>query len=112
MRVTKTWTISLPPEMSRLAQQIAREEHRTKSELVREVLRRYVVQRGQSLESDAGERLARVGELAEFYRQRRPAPQPSEAELKRAFRGVRRLHDRLSQPSPTARRRSSKPEIA
>ncbi len=41
MRVTRTWTISLPPEMSRLAQAVAAEEHRTKSELVREALRRY-----------------------------------------------------------------------
>lgn len=95
MRVTRTWTISLPPKMSRLAQQIAREEHRTKSELVREALRRYVAQRGQSLASGPSERLARVGELAEFYRQRHPASQPSEAELKRTFRGVRQLHDRL-----------------
>lgn len=95
MRVTRTWTISLPPEMSELAHAIARAEHRTKSELVREALRRYVGQRGQAPGSEAGERLARVGELAEFYRKRHPARQPSEAELKKAFRGIRRLHDRL-----------------
>jgi hypothetical protein len=37
-----------------------------------------------------------VGELAELYRQRHPAHRPSDAELKRMFRGVRRLHDRLT----------------
>ena len=41
MRSTRTWTISLPPEMSQLAQAIAKREQRTKSELVREALRLY-----------------------------------------------------------------------
>ena len=95
MRVTKTWTISLPPGMSELAQEFAKREHRTKSELVREALRLYVVQRHHPLALGASERLARVGELAELYRQRVSAHQPSEAQLRQAFRGVRRLHERL-----------------
>lgn len=45
MRQTKTWTISLPPQMGREAEQLARKEHRTKSELVREALRMYVISR-------------------------------------------------------------------
>jgi len=45
MRYTKTWTISLPPEMETEAERIAHDEHRTKSELVREALRSYIVQR-------------------------------------------------------------------
>jgi len=60
-----------------------------------EALRRYVAQRGQPLTAGPGERLARVGELTEFYRERHPLPRPSDTELKRAFRGVRRLHERL-----------------
>ena len=45
MRQTKTWTISLPPQMGREAEQLARKEHRTKSELIREALRMYVISR-------------------------------------------------------------------
>jgi metal-responsive CopG/Arc/MetJ family transcriptional regulator len=95
MRVTRTWTISLPPAMSELAQEFAKREHRTKSELVREALRRYLAQRSRPVDLGAGERLARVGELAELYRQRHAARRPSETELRQAFRGVRALHDRL-----------------
>ena len=43
MRHTKTWTISLPPEMEREAMKLAKEERRTKSELVREALRHYLM---------------------------------------------------------------------
>ncbi len=42
MRTTKTWTISLPPNLVREAERTAREENRTKSELVREALRLYL----------------------------------------------------------------------
>jgi predicted DNA-binding protein len=95
MRVTRTWTISMPPEMSLLVQRLAKQEHRTKSELVREALRLYVAQRAQPLAFGASERLRRVGELAKMYRQRVSTRQPSEAQLRKQFRGVRRLHERL-----------------
>lgn len=95
MRVTRTWTVSLPPEMSELAANIARQEHRTKSELVREALRLYVAQRGYPLAYGAGERLARVGELADIYRRHAAPREPTEAELRKSFRGVKRLHERL-----------------
>lgn len=42
MRTTKTWTVSLPPKLVREAERVAREEDRTKSELVREALRLYL----------------------------------------------------------------------
>lgn len=45
MRHTKTWTISLPPAMEREAERLADSEQRTKSELVREALRLYMVSR-------------------------------------------------------------------
>ncbi len=45
MRTTKTWTISLPPKLGREAERTAREENRTKSELVREALRMYLEER-------------------------------------------------------------------
>lgn len=95
MRVTRTWTISLPPQMSAHAQHLAKQEHRTKSELVREALRFYFSAREKPPALSAGERLSRVGELADVYRQRYPARRPSETELRRSFRGIRRLHDRL-----------------
>lgn len=41
-RTTKTITISLPPEMMGLVDYLAKKEGRTKSELLREALRRYV----------------------------------------------------------------------
>ena len=95
MRRTRTWTISLPPEMSQLALVIAKQEQRTKSELIREALRRYLAQQGYPVAAGTTERLTRVGELAEVYRQRYGARQPSEAQLRGSFRGVRRMHERL-----------------
>ena len=45
MRRTRTWTISLPPGIVREAERTAKEENRTKSELVREALRMYLEER-------------------------------------------------------------------
>ena len=44
MRSTKTVSITVPPILLRQAEQVARREGRTKSELFREALRRYVAQ--------------------------------------------------------------------
>lgn len=41
MRTTRTLSVTLPPEMLAWAEAVAREEHRTMSELVREALRHY-----------------------------------------------------------------------
>ena len=41
MRTSKTLSITLPPEMLAAAVEMARREHRTMSELVREALREY-----------------------------------------------------------------------
>ena len=62
MRISKTWTVSLPPPMEREATQVARREHRTKSELVREALRVYLAQREwQALQQRAAQRAAARG---------------------------------------------------
>jgi CopG family transcriptional regulator/antitoxin EndoAI len=45
MRTTQTWTISLPPRLLKEAERTAKEEDRTKSELVREALRMYIEER-------------------------------------------------------------------
>ena len=41
MRTTKTLTISLPPAMVRQMESLRKQEHRTRSELMREALRHY-----------------------------------------------------------------------
>ena len=41
MRTSKVLSVSLPPEMHSRAEEVARSEHRTMSELVREALRAY-----------------------------------------------------------------------
>lgn len=42
MRTRKTMTISLPPKMIEEVEKVRRQEHRTRSELVREALRVYL----------------------------------------------------------------------
>jgi CopG family transcriptional regulator / antitoxin EndoAI len=42
MRITKVTSLSLPPTLLREAERLARREGRTRSELLREALRRYV----------------------------------------------------------------------
>ena len=42
MRTTKIMTLSLPPEMVKEVENISKEENRTKSELFREALRKYI----------------------------------------------------------------------
>lgn len=41
-RSTATFSISLPPEMAAQLERVRQGEHRTRSELVREALRRYI----------------------------------------------------------------------
>ena len=41
-RITKTVTLSLPPEMAEKIEELMKEEGRTRSELLREALRRYI----------------------------------------------------------------------
>ena len=45
MRTTKILSVTLPPAMLKQAERLAKEENRTKSELVREALRRYMQDR-------------------------------------------------------------------
>jgi Arc/MetJ-type ribon-helix-helix transcriptional regulator len=41
MRTTRVYSFTLPPEMAVQVERLAKKEHRTMSELVREALRRY-----------------------------------------------------------------------
>ena len=57
-RTTQILTVSLPPEMYTQIEQMATEEHRTKSELVREALRHYAFTRRWRVIRDWGEATA------------------------------------------------------
>jgi predicted transcriptional regulator len=48
MRVAKTISITLPPELLQKAQEAAQREHRTMSELMREALRQYMTNENKS----------------------------------------------------------------
>jgi Arc/MetJ-type ribon-helix-helix transcriptional regulator len=61
MRNTKVYSITMPPEMAKQVELLARKENRTMSELVREALRRY-------------ERPAVTLDLREYIRQIAPTP--------------------------------------
>ena len=61
-RSTAQWTISLPPALSKEAQRVAEAESRTKSELVREALRRYLEQRSfERAQAKITQRFQRLG---------------------------------------------------
>jgi len=62
MRTTKILSLSLPPELLREAETLAKREGRTKSELLREALRRYVqAQEWRSLQLHGAKRARRLG---------------------------------------------------
>jgi CopG family transcriptional regulator/antitoxin EndoAI len=55
-RVTKTISLSVPPEMEKKIKTLMKEEGRTRSELIREALRRYV-------EEQEWKKIYRYGEM-------------------------------------------------
>jgi metal-responsive CopG/Arc/MetJ family transcriptional regulator len=65
-RTTKTITISVPPEMEQQIEEVMRAEGRTRSELFREALRRYVDDRRfRLLSREIGERAREAGIISE-----------------------------------------------
>ena len=75
-RTTKTITISIPPEMEAQIEEMMRLEGRTRSELLREALRRYVRDRewrellryGQSKAREAGVTEEEIEDIVDAYR--------------------------------------------
>lgn len=62
MRTSKIVSLSLPPELLRDAERVARKEGRTKSELFREALRRYIEERRwREIQHYGAERARRAG---------------------------------------------------
>jgi CopG family transcriptional regulator/antitoxin EndoAI len=55
-RITKAVSLSVPPEMAKKIKELMKEEGRTRSELIREALRRYV-------EEQEWKKIYRYGEM-------------------------------------------------
>jgi CopG family transcriptional regulator/antitoxin EndoAI len=71
MRTTKPITISLPEDLLREAQRAAKEEARTRSELIRDALRQYLAsRRWQRLRQWGAETAERLGLKSEADLQR------------------------------------------
>ena len=71
MRTTKPITISLPTDLLRETQRVAKEETRTRSELIRDALRQYLAsRRWQRLRQWGAETADRLGLKAEADLQR------------------------------------------
>jgi len=79
MRTTKILSLSLPPDLLRKAERVAKTEGRTKSELFREALRRYIQERrwaelrryGAQRVRKLGMRESEVGRAIDAYRKER-----------------------------------------
>ncbi len=97
-RTTKIVAVSLPPGLLKDAEKVAREEHRTTSELFREALRRYMNQREHETarRDEARRRLFQTVEKT-WERTRKVAPEIIEQEVQTAIDAVRR--GRRAKPS-------------
>ena len=61
-RNTIQWTVSIPPPLSKKAIKVARQEYRTRSELIREALRRYLENRAlDSIRAKISRRFKQMG---------------------------------------------------
>ena len=61
-RNTVQWTVSIPPPLSKKALKVARQEYRTRSELIREALRRYLENRAlDSIRAKINRRFKQMG---------------------------------------------------
>ena len=88
MRPSRTVTISLPPDLAAEVDRLAADEHRTRSELLREAFRRYVAahERWDRI-FESGRRAARRGGLV--------SPEEVDAAVDAAVAGVRRARRRI-----------------
>jgi metal-responsive CopG/Arc/MetJ family transcriptional regulator len=59
MRTAKVISLSLPPDMEKEVQKIAKEEHRTVSELLREAFRQYLANRDLTAIRNEGRKIAK-----------------------------------------------------
>jgi len=66
MPLAKTITFSLPKEMAKEMEQVAKEEHRTVSELLRETFRQYKARRNFAVLSQAARKQVKKKGLTEI----------------------------------------------
>lgn len=85
MRTTRTLSVTLPPEMLERAAAMAKREHRTMSELVREALREY-------------ERKSWWAEMNAFGQAKARELGLTETDVEAAVKDVRRTRSRVSEP--------------
>jgi predicted DNA-binding protein len=88
MRSTRTLSVTLPPEMLKRAQSIAKRESRTMSELVREALRHY-------------DRRVRWDDVSTYGRQRAEERGLREGDAERVVHESRRGSSRGNRRTPT-----------
>ena len=98
MRTTKVYSITMPPDMAKQAERLAKKENRTMSELMREALRRYQQPR---VSFDASEyiisRIAPTPLALEAIRQDAKAKgtdKLTEQQINREVAAVRRKNDK------------------
>jgi predicted transcriptional regulator len=65
MRTAKVISFSLSPDMEKEVQRVAKEEHRTISELLREAFRQYLANRDLASIRKEGKKIAKKMKLAE-----------------------------------------------
>jgi metal-responsive CopG/Arc/MetJ family transcriptional regulator len=65
MRTAKVISLSLPPDMEKEVQKVAKEEHRTISELLREAFRQYLANRDLATIRKEGKKVAKRMKLTE-----------------------------------------------
>ncbi len=63
MRTAKVISLSLPPDMEKEIQKVAKEEHRTTSELLREAFRQYLSNRDLATVRRVGRKIAKKMKL-------------------------------------------------
>src|SRR2546427_12628832 len=79
MRQSVTFTVSLPPAMSRQVERAMKAEHRTRSELVREALRTYLSARPSPSEQPTRAEAPAYREgMADYKRGANVTPQPDD----------------------------------
>lgn len=65
MRTAKVISLSIPPDMEKEVQKVAKEEHRTISELLREAFRQYLANGDLALIRKEGRKVAKKMNLTE-----------------------------------------------
>lgn len=97
MRTTKVYSITMPPDMAKQAERLAKKENRTMSELMREALRRY---QQQPVLFDVREYIRQLAPTPPAYQAIRQDAKAkgtdklTMAQINREVAAVRRQHDR------------------